>query len=379
MKREPLVVPQQRDFGTIRIVHVASLNTTLMRFVVPIVQQPAQDCYEHVFASGDVPDAGGRISTRLHISRTTWSILVSWLRFASNTRALTGLSPSGIHVHTPATAIALRPALSILRRRNVRLIYTSRGGFDEGGTWTRRALWSLLNPLRWSIWDGVCVTNERLLVEARAFGHKDARKISLGAALPNVPPRANLDQDSSADPEPKPLRLAWVGRLDRDKRFEDFVYVVRTLNRTLPRGCVGEVIGDSLPGDRPQHITSRPEVRFHGHVDVPAVIVANCELLISTSLREGYGLSPLEAALVGTPTIAIANHGTRESVPPVGGLLVEPGALDHMVDLARDIAELPATESSRLRQKVQVMAQSLLSRSDPAKEVLDLYRAVFSA
>ena len=370
-------MPERWKPEPIRIVQVASLYATLMRFVAPILRQTSHDGIEYVLVSGDTPHTDGETSTRIHISRTTRSLLVSWLLFAANTRKLANLGPSGIHVHTPATAIALRPALSTMRRRGVKLIYTSRGGFDEGGDWVRRTLWSLLNPLRWSMWDGVCVTNEHLLTEARRFGHSDARKISLGAALPNVETQMPPEGDSFKAANYGPFRLAWVGRLDRDKRFEDFLYVVKALDRTLPGGCVGEVIGSSMTGDQSRHVASHPQVRFHGQVDVPAAIVEKCDLLISTSVREGYGLGPLEAALVGTPTIAIANHGTRESVPPVGGLLVEPGELDQMVALAQDIAELSAVEFLRLRNQVQKKAQSLLDQSDPADEVLDVYRAVF--
>lgn len=370
-------MPEKCKPVAVRIVHVASLRSTLRRFVEPLRRPPSEDAIEYVVVSGDESNSDGQMPVQLHIGRTNGSVLVSWLLFANNANILASLNPCGIHVHTPATAIALRPTLSIMRRRGVKLIYTARGGFDEGGNWARRTIWSLVNPLRWRIWDGVCVTNEHLLAEARRFGHSSARKISLGAALPNVEMPIPHEGDPVASTEAEPFSLAWVGRLDRDKRFEDFVNVVQILNRLLPRGCVGHAIGLSVLGDKPPLIPTHQEIKFHGHVDVPAVIVGKCDLLISTSVREGYGLGPLEAALVGTPTIAIANHGTRESVPLVGGSLVEPGQLDRLVALAQGIAELSEAEISRLRHEVQEKARALLCQSDPAEEILDLYRAIF--
>ena len=52
--------------------------------------------------------------------------------------------------------------------------------------------------------------------------------------------------------------------------------------------------------------------------------LARSHVLVSTSVREGWGLNVSEAAACGTPSIAYSVPGLVDSVAASGGALVEP-------------------------------------------------------
>jgi len=361
----------------VRIIHIANLNLTLERFVEPLASTRNNTEFEHLYVYSNSSSGRSRSAINLSIDRSYIGILKSWLRVKENVKGILGAKPNIIHVHTPATAFALIPSLRKVKKRGIQLVYTARGSFDEGGNVVRKFFWHFLDPLKWTIWDGVCVVNDHLLNIAEMDSRRICKKISIGAALPNRALAGFVHVTPRAPQEVRPLRLAWVGRLDKDKRFPDFISLVSELNRSLPRGCIGEVIGAYIEGDGgPVSLPDLDNIRYHGWLESPSTILCRCDVLISTSTREGYGLVPLEAALVGTPTIAVANHGTRESVPAVGGVLVRSGRTAELLEAVLDFeTETPELKSLN-RCRVHQLAEALVEGSDPEAEMLDFYKEV---
>jgi glycosyltransferase involved in cell wall biosynthesis len=52
--------------------------------------------------------------------------------------------------------------------------------------------------------------------------------------------------------------------------------------------------------------------------------LVRAHVLVSTSIREGWGLNVSEAAMCGTPTIGYSVPGLVDSIPASGGALVDP-------------------------------------------------------
>jgi glycosyltransferase involved in cell wall biosynthesis len=50
--------------------------------------------------------------------------------------------------------------------------------------------------------------------------------------------------------------------------------------------------------------------------------LSQAQVLVATTVREGWGLNVSEAAAVGTPTIGYDSPGLRDSIPMSGGLVV---------------------------------------------------------
>ncbi|HEX6653101.1 MAG TPA: glycosyltransferase family 4 protein [Thermoleophilaceae bacterium] len=113
-------------------------------------------------------------------------------------------------------------------------------------------------------------------------------------------------------PEP---RLIFVGRLKAYKRIE---HVLDVLDAIPEAGL--DIVGD---GDHREELEAEIERRgltdrvvMHGYADVPtkAALYARAWVHVTASASEGWSLTVMEAALCGTPSVALAVGGLTESI-----------------------------------------------------------------
>jgi glycosyltransferase involved in cell wall biosynthesis len=126
-----------------------------------------------------------------------------------------------------------------------------------------------------------------------------------------------------------PARISWVGRMVAHKRAELVLDVAERLRGTgigidvIGRGPASAALARQV-GER----GLAGVVRLHGHLtdeDKRAAVAASV-LHLNTSQGEGWGLSVLEAAALGVPTVAFDVDGLRDSVRDgETGWLVRPG------------------------------------------------------
>jgi glycosyltransferase involved in cell wall biosynthesis len=192
--------------------------------------------------------------------------------------------------------------------------------------------------------------------------------LSLGGAPLNI---THNESDWLSNEE---LQIGWVGRLDKDKRITDFIEVVKILKERHLLNVKGNVVGASIPGDKPEIISNLPFITFHGWQNNPWRIIGNCDLLISTSIREGYGLVPVEAGYYGIPTIAYSNHGTSKSVREIGGVLVGKLDVDGLVNQVLKWNARSTTEKIELRKQTKQRVNDLINNSNQTQDLLDLIK-----
>jgi len=133
---------------------------------------------------------------------------------------------------------------------------------------------------------------------------------------------------------PQPT-VCFLGRLVKSKRPVDAVRAFTILRQTIP---TAEMF---VMGSGPLKEKLRSEgavgVKILGRVtsDERERILSSSHVLVTTTVREGWGLNVSEAAELGTPTIGYDSPGLRDSIPLCGGHLVrqDPQALgDALVD-----------------------------------------------
>ena len=128
-----------------------------------------------------------------------------------------------------------------------------------------------------------------------------------------------------------------------------------------------ELRARSGPGDAVTFAGFRPDLReFLGHVD----------LLVHPALREGLGVSVLEAQAAGVPVVAFAAGGVTEAVVDgTAGLLVPPADSVALVDAVTRLLDDP-----NLRQRLGAAGRERMTREfSPgrmAEDYLALYREV---
>jgi len=126
-------------------------------------------------------------------------------------------------------------------------------------------------------------------------------------------------------------RLVAVGRLVRHKRLDHVASLADDLAETWP-GIEVHIIGRGPDEPRIRDTVSRmrhpDRVHLHGHLPAEAKdsLLRTAWLHLSASQGEGWGLSVLEAAALGVPTVAYDVDGLRDAIRDgITGWLVAPG------------------------------------------------------
>ncbi|TDC50269.1 glycosyltransferase family 1 protein [Actinomadura sp. KC345] len=146
-----------------------------------------------------------------------------------------------------------------------------------------------------------------------------------------VPNGTAIAEPGGAVPEPAgDPDLVCVTRLVPHKRLDLLLDLAQSLARNRP-GLRLHIVGDGPEAPAlAEGIAARGldgAVIAHGYVteEVKAALVARADLHLSTSLGEGWGLSVIEAAALGVPTVAHDVDGLRDAVRDgVTGWLVHP-------------------------------------------------------
>ena len=114
-------------------------------------------------------------------------------------------------------------------------------------------------------------------------------------------------------------RLVYVGRLKRHKRLDLVIDLCSRLRETVP-DLVLDIVGTGDDETRLRTIVRErgldTMVRFHGFASHARKLAAysHAWALVTATEREGWGLSVIEAAACGTPTLALDAPGIRDAV-----------------------------------------------------------------
>jgi len=158
---------------------------------------------------------------------------------------------------------------------------------------------------------------------------------------PGVDPSIGYDP---LDRDPKP-RIAVMGRLVPHKRFEHVLRSAAQLRARFP-GLTVAVIGDGWWADRLHAAAEETGVAdivdFTGHISEmeKARQLARAWVMALPSLKEGWGIVVIEAAMAGVPTVAYRAAGgvTESIVDHQTGILVDGGeaAFTRSIELLLD-------------------------------------------
>lgn len=119
--------------------------------------------------------------------------------------------------------------------------------------------------------------------------------------------------------------VVFLGRLVSSKRPDHAVEAFRILKTRFPDAEMwvmgsGEM-SKQLNSDLPDGVKMLGHVSFEERQQR----LASAHVLVTTTVREGWGLNVSEASAVGTPTIGYDSPGLRDSIPMSGGHVVPVG------------------------------------------------------
>lgn len=104
---------------------------------------------------------------------------------------------------------------------------------------------------------------------------------------------------------PGPARFVWLGRMSPEKRLLPFVEAVVASDVDAEIEVIGGG-GQRRAAERIAARAGRPRIRFAGRLSYPEVLarIADADAVVQTSIGfETQGMTPFEAATLGTPTV----------------------------------------------------------------------------
>jgi len=216
--------------------------------------------------------------------------------------------------------------------------------FDEAGPVVGGALWLLERPSPWPYRRaGFEVVSDSTKADLIARGVPGER---IRVVLSGVD-TATLHPDPKV-PRATPPRFLYLGRLKRYKGVETAIRALAIARRSRPELAL-DIAGQGDDRDRLERIAAElgqgDVVRFHGPVSEAEKLrlMRTATANLFPSRKEGWGMTNVEAAACGTPSIAADSPGLRDSVRQgETGYLVplgDPAALaEKMLLLANDPA-----------------------------------------
>lgn len=174
-------------------------------------------------------------------------------------------------------------------------------------------------------------------------------------------------------PDNRSLKLLSVARLSiEDKRLDDLIYYFHRFSASKHElHLVGEGPDADILREFAESLGAE-NVHFHGFIEDPARFYHECDVYVSLSEREGYGLSLAEASAAGMPILAWNCGGVID--------LFEDGI--HGIIIEDDLKILPAlhqlAQDPELRNKLGARARTLASEKFDVRVMAREYEKLYS-
>ncbi|MFI9344083.1 GT4 family glycosyltransferase PelF [Streptomyces sp. NPDC052773] len=315
----------------------------------------------------------------LHDAVTATALLEHALRPLAAPPPETGVA------HAVSGGVAVLPGLAALERHGVPLLLTEHGVYLR-----ERYLGYRKAPYRWPV-KAVLLGFFRLLAEET---YRRAALITPGnrynrlweeqggadpASIRTVYNGVDPAAFPPAGPEPDHLTLSWAGRVDPIKDLETLIRAFALVRERLPdvrlRLFGGTPRGGEGYRERCEALAAElgqaGAVTFEGRVDDIRDAYAAGNVVMLSSISEGFPFTLIEAMSCGRATVSTDVGGVREAVGDTG-LVVPPRDPAAMAAAALELLDDPARrramgEAARLR----VIEQFTL------RQTIDTFRAIY--
>ncbi|MER6347344.1 GT4 family glycosyltransferase PelF [Streptomyces sp. NPDC001595] len=300
-------------------------------------------------------------------------------------RPLAAPPPEDGVAHAVSGGVAVLPGLAALERHGVPLLLTEHGVYLR-----ERYLGYRTAPYRWPV-KAVILGFFRLLAEET---YRRAALITPGNRYNRLwEEQGGADPESirtvyngvdpaafpPAGPEPERLTLSWAGRVDPIKDLETLIRAFALVRERLPdvrlRLFGGTPRGGEAYRERCEALAAElghaDAVTFEGRVDDIKDAYAAGNVVMLSSISEGFPFTLIEAMSCGRATVSTDVGGVREAVGDTG-LVVPPRDPAAMAAAALELLGDPGRrrsmgEAARLR----VIEQFTL------RQTIDTFRAIY--
>ncbi|MFD3536438.1 GT4 family glycosyltransferase PelF [Streptomyces sp. NPDC058664] len=300
-------------------------------------------------------------------------------------RPLSAPPPEDGVAHAVSGGVAVLPGLAALERHGVPLLLTEHGVYLR-----ERYLGYRTAPYRWPV-KAVVLGFFRLLAEE---SYRRAALITPGnrynrlweeqggadpASIRTVYNGVDPDAFPHAGPEPDAPTLSWAGRVDPIKDLETLIRSFALVRDRLPEARLrlfgGTPRGGEAYRERCEALAAElgagGAVTFEGRVDDIKDAYAAGNVVMLSSISEGFPFTLIEAMSCGRATVSTDVGGVREAVGDTG-LVVPPRDPSAMAGAA-----LALLGDSERRRAMGAAARLRVIEQFTLRQTIDTFRAVY--
>ncbi len=223
-----------------------------------------------------------------------------------------------IHCHTPVAGVVARLAAISARNKGANVIYTAHGfHFYKGAPLSN---WLFYFPVEWFlsfVTDTLITINKEDYELAKNYLHSKYVEYIAGVGI-DIKKFEDIKIDKKAKkkelgiPENSKLILS-VGELNKNKNHQ---IILRAIAKTNNQNIHYAICGEGKLHNKLQTFAKKLNVINQLHLlgqrnDIPEILKC-ADIFVFPSLREGLGLSALEAMAAGLPLIISDNRGSRD-------------------------------------------------------------------
>jgi glycosyltransferase involved in cell wall biosynthesis len=240
-----------------------------------------------------------------------------------------------VQTHTPKASMLGLPAA---RWAGLPTLYTVHGAmFFKDNTRAQ-------NVLGWLFERWCCTWARRVLVQSREDAATLPRaRICRAGKVVFIGNGIDLERFRAVPPPSGTAGVpvvTMVSRLVAEKGCREFFEVARSLHglaRFVHVGPVEPDQSDAIPAEEVRALAEAGIVEFAGRTDDIPRFLAEADLVLLPSFREGIPRAAMEAAASGRAVAGYDVRGVREVIPPELGLLVPRGDTPALIELVRGL------------------------------------------
>ncbi len=284
-----------------------------------------------------------------------------------------------VHTHTPNASALVRLACRKLRRTGLRVFYTAHGFHFYTGAPLKN--WLIYYPVErlLSRWTDVLIT-----INSEDF---ERAKKSFCARTVRYIPGVGMDTEHFGDAEYKKgqrrseagipedaLFLLSVGELNENKNHET---VIRALAECPSKNVYYAVCGTGSQGDAllslARELEVEDRVKLLGTRWDIAQWMADADIYLFPSYREGLSVSLMEAMTLGLPVLCSDIRGNRDLIKAEqGGLMCRPDDVQGFAEHIQRLKDAP--ELREMMGAYNKVAVQMFSREKVLKELREIYQ-----
>lgn len=253
------------------------------------------------------------VKHQLDISKSPFRVIKNYQAYRVLKELIDDENIELVHCHTPVGGVVAR--LAAARSRNKpKVIYTAHGfHFYKGAPLLNWCIYYMVEKYLARKTDVIVTINEEDYKRASKF------RLRKGGSVYKIPGvglnivRFSRKDDIIKDNARRGIKLITIGELNKNKNHKVVIEAIAKLGRNdIYYDIYGSGIYEEKLRQLIRELGMQEYIKLKGYIEEPENALKEADCFVFPSLREGLGMSALEAMACGLPVIAKDNRGTRE-------------------------------------------------------------------